>query len=146
MTDTEIKQIALRLTPELVAAIDARAKDVGKSRQDWVERSLRWVIQSLPVRASVSEAHHAALTAPYDVAGNKPVDMGLDRPDGKAKPELSIVPERATPPDGHWHRRTQTPVAFTGTERIYGCTANGCMWAMREQIVADAPKRLMPGT
>jgi hypothetical protein len=140
MSDT--KQISLVLPTDLIAAIDARAKDVERNRQQWITKSLAWVIQCLPVKATASEAHHAALAAPVEVAGYEQVDMGLDRPDGKTKPDLSIVPERVSPPDGHWHRRTPTPIAFTGTERIYGCTATGCMWAVREKIAADAPSRI----
>lgn len=80
---TTPKQIALRIDPTLLAAIDARASDVGLSRNDWIEKCTKWAIHNLPFGASGPVRREAAVRAPHDVAGEYSVDMGLDNIEGK---------------------------------------------------------------
>lgn len=80
---TEKKQAALRFDEDLLAAIDRRAKDVGLSRNEWIERCTRWTIHNLPFGADGPIRKQKAMEAPHDVAGEHSEDMGLDSPDGK---------------------------------------------------------------
>lgn len=85
MANTE-KSFSTRMDTDLIAAIDARAKDVGLSRNEWIVRCSRWAIHNLPDRQSGKDpaAKRAfADSAPPEVAGSYSMDMGLDGPEGK---------------------------------------------------------------
>jgi len=45
----------------------------------------------------------------------------------------------ATPPDGHWHRRTAKPIATDGHKRTYGCTERGCTWTVTVDTAQTQP-------
>lgn len=45
----------------------------------------------------------------------------------------------ATPPDGHWHRRTPKPIEATSTSRTYGCTESGCTWTVTVDTTPPHP-------
>lgn len=80
------KQITLRVPSDVLDGIDARAKQVGLSRQQWIVRCARWAIHNLPDRQSGSDPaakQKFADSAPPEVAGTRSVDMGLDMPEGK---------------------------------------------------------------
>jgi hypothetical protein len=122
MTD-DLKATNVRLSADLLDAIDRRAKTVGISRNAWLEKSLRWVIHNLPTGMSSAERVAAVQAAPPEVTGTFTEDMGLDGPDGK----------RVLPPDGHWHRRTSKPVnRYDNGDFEYGCTHEGCTWTVVE--------------
>lgn len=76
------KTISLDIEPHLLDAIDARAKDVGLSRNEWFNRTTKWVIHNLPVGMPKHALEEAARCAPEKVRGIEPVDMGLDTPEG----------------------------------------------------------------
>jgi hypothetical protein len=71
------QQIAVRLDEGLLKEIDARAKEVGLSRNEWIEKSSKWVIHNLPFGAVGPVRRKAAQDAPHEVAGAYSVDMNL---------------------------------------------------------------------
>lgn len=83
MSDTK-KAFNVRLDGPLLDAIDRRAKDVGLSRNEWIERCTRWVIHTLPADVTDPVAVSAMkASAPPEVAGLRSEDMGLNAPEGK---------------------------------------------------------------
>lgn len=48
-------QVAIRFPDDLVAAIDARAKQVGLSRNEWIVRCCGWLVDNAPL-ANTPEA------------------------------------------------------------------------------------------
>lgn len=44
-----MKQIQQRLPDDLAAVIDERARTVGLSRNEWINRALRWAVEQ-PIR------------------------------------------------------------------------------------------------
>lgn len=75
-----------RIDVNVLTAIDVRAKEMGLSRNEWVERCARWAIHNLPDRQYLTDPiakQKFADSAPPEVAGNHPEDMGLDGPEGK---------------------------------------------------------------
>lgn len=83
-------QIALRMDDDVAAAIDKRVAEVkaasgqNLSRNEWINRVVKWTLHSLPVMCEPGPAHLAALHAPLDVKGTERHDMGLNHPEGIA--------------------------------------------------------------
>jgi hypothetical protein len=46
-----------------------------------------------------------------------------------------------TPPDGHWHRRTDKPVTVVDRIKTYGCQVKDCGW----QVAVHPDKREVRG-
>lgn len=64
-------QFAARFPPELLAAVDTRAKSVELSRNAWMEKALTWVLANLPTGLGHPERDEVATKAPREVAGTK---------------------------------------------------------------------------
>lgn len=47
-----MKQVQQRLPDDLAEAIEKRAKSVGLSRNEWINRALQWAVEQ-PVRETV---------------------------------------------------------------------------------------------
>lgn len=49
-----MKQIQQRLSDDLAVKVEKRAKDVGLSRNEWINRALAWAV-SQPLRKTAKE-------------------------------------------------------------------------------------------
>jgi len=73
--------INFRLSPELLAAIDERVADVnahgdGKlSRNEWLDKCVRWSLRNLPYGASGPEVRETAASAPVEISGTYAMRM-----------------------------------------------------------------------
>lgn len=84
MTDKAKRvNVALQLDPDVAAAIDYRLADlldthgIKMSRNEWMNKAMRWCLHSLPYGADSRTKISAAQTAPVEVTGSEMVDMGL---------------------------------------------------------------------
>lgn len=81
--DVKPISVALRLDPDVAAAIDYRLADlldthgIKMSRNEWMNKAMRWCLHSLPYGADARTKIAAASAAPVEVAGSEMVDMGL---------------------------------------------------------------------
>lgn len=64
-------QFATRFSPEVLAAVDARAKTVKLSRNAWLEKTVTWVLANLPTGLEHPARDEVATKAPREVAGTK---------------------------------------------------------------------------
>jgi hypothetical protein len=69
-TNTDTKSFSLRLPADLVAKVDARAKEKNISRNEWYERMTRWTLANAPVSAvsdvSALRGSHKGVTMRHD--------------------------------------------------------------------------------
>lgn len=65
------KQFATRFPEALLERIDARAKDVGLSRNAWMEKAIDWVLTYLPTGLAHPERDRVATDAPEEVTGSR---------------------------------------------------------------------------
>lgn len=63
------KQFAVRFPEPLLDRIDTRAKDVGLSRNAWLEKAVDWVLTYLPTGLKNPPRDQVATEAPDEVAG-----------------------------------------------------------------------------
>lgn len=80
---SEKAQTNIRIDRDVLDGIDKRAKEVGLSRNEWIERCSRWALHNLPYRADAETRTRVALAAPAEVKGKTRMDMGLDGIEGK---------------------------------------------------------------
>lgn len=65
------KTFSTRFSEGLLDRLDARAKEVGLSRNAWLEQAVEWVLTNLPHRVQNPERDRAAAAAPKEVAGTE---------------------------------------------------------------------------
>lgn len=81
----EPKSFTSRLPEHLLERLDARAKEVGLSRNAWLEQAVEWVLTNLPHRMGNPDRDRAASEAPREVAGTEK----RPRPGHRHRPQKS---------------------------------------------------------